>query len=148
MSSGEAFLLTSCSSRMASAISMLEDEARESLESPSPASLAVEPCLLPKHDRELERELEREFDLERDLDVMETERSRVLMVSTALSFFCMHGATSKAGAVGERSASLICWRPSGLRSTGLGEAESSGTSGLGATGGELEFVLGLESLWA
>ena len=114
---------------MASAISMFEEEARESLESPIPASLAVEPCLLPKHDSELERELEREFDLEFDLEVIDKERSRNLVVSTALSFFCIHGATSKPSTVGERRASLICWRPSGLRSAGLDDdGESSGRS--------------------
>lgn len=145
MSSGDAFFLTCCRSLIASAISTFEPEAKDNLESDMPASLAAEPCLLPKHDRELERELDREFDLEFDLEAADRDASRVLVVSTALSFFCTRGCWSNSSARSDRSVSLICCRPSALTSTGDGDSDESPLEA-GAT--ELVLVFGLDSLLA
>lgn len=127
MSSGEPFFLTCCSSFIASAISTCEPEMSDSLESAMPASLAAEPCLLPKQDSELERELDLEFDLEFVLEATDRGLSRTFAVSTALSLVCDRMSWSNSAVVGERRASLICCRPSGLRSAGP-EKEHSGES--------------------
>lgn len=144
-SSGVPFFLTCCRSRIASATSTCETEAKDSLESARPASWAAELCLLRKHDKELVRELALEFVREFDLEPTVDARPRVFVTSPNPSSSCVHVVGSNSLAIGESSASLICWRPSGVRSADL-DVVGCGESSFPAALAELVFVFGLDSL--
>jgi hypothetical protein len=115
---------------MAACRSRVDGDAKEIWESAS--------YLLPKHDNELDLELVLElfFELVLELvlefdDMADTERPLPLVVSAISSSFCAHTADPNSSLIGERRASLICCRPSALRSTcrkGAGEGAGLGES--------------------
>jgi len=145
-SSGEAFFLTSCNRRMAvSRSTCVLFETKDILEPCSSVSLVVDPCLLPKHDNELDLELVLEFDLE----ITEEGRPRARGASspTASSSLFDHAAFPCSESTGERSVSLICCRPFALKSAYL-EVTDTGDSTTSAGPDEFVLVLGFDNrLW-
>lgn len=126
---------------MAASKSTWPAEPREILESDKPASLVVDPCLLPKHESELDRELVLEFVLE----VMENDRPRAgVAVSLMPSSLFDQIAEPNSVSMGERRVSLICCRPFALRSTYLDDVET-GESMCNEGLGEFVFVFGLDN---
>jgi hypothetical protein len=90
-------------------------------------------------------ELVLELVLEFDLDIADSERPLPVVVSAISSSLCAHTADPNSSSTGERRASLICCRPSALRSAGREDTEM-GESVLRAAPVELVFVFGFDSL--
>jgi hypothetical protein len=150
-SSGEAFFLTSCSNRMAASKSSCVLGAP--LGSERSFSLAVEPCLPPKHDSEFDlelvRELARELAFELDRDNIDKGRPRERGASSpiASSSLLEDGAEPSSVSMGDKSASLILYRPFALRSAYL-ELTDTGESVSSVGAGEFVFVFGFANrLW-
>jgi hypothetical protein len=104
--------------------------------------LAVGACLFLKHDIELDRELV----LELDLEIMDQVRPRAVVASPTSPCWCGAGTKSSSEVTGERRASLICCRPSVVRSGHVGDI-AAGDSTLGAALVEFLLVLGFDSLF-
>jgi hypothetical protein len=146
-SSGEAFFLTSCKSRIAASKSSCVLGAP--VDSARSFSLAVEPCLLPpKHDNELDLELVLELAFELDLEIIDNGRPRVRGASSpiASSSLCDHAIDPVSVSRGDKSASLMWYRPFALKSAYL-EFTDDGESVSNAGAGEFVFVLGFANRW-
>ena len=119
-------------------------ETKEDFESAKPPSLVIEPCLLPKHDIELDLEFVREFDLE----IIDKARPRVVVTGSSITSSLVDQAVEpKSDSIGDSKVSLICCRPFVLKSANR-EVTATGDSALTTGLGEFEFVFGFESrLW-
>jgi hypothetical protein len=131
-SSGEPCFLTSCNRRMAASTSTVGDMVF--LEPFKSVSLVDEPCLLPKHDKELDLELVREF----DLDITDSGRPRGREASSATASSSLFAHTIEPASVSkmERGLSLTCCRPFALQSVYL-EVTEDGESVASVATGEL-----------
>lgn len=140
-SSGDAFFLTSCSNRIAASKSTGVFDTKDSLEPWISVSFAVEPCLLRKHDNELDRELTLEF----DLDMIDKGRPRPRGASSpTASSLSSDRIVPCSVSTGEGGTSFVCCRVFTLGSAYLKDSGESARR----TAGEFVLVFGLDRrLW-